>query len=98
MCLGALTLVGLLVGRVATAPDDFPVSPTFVRIMMLLVPLVYVLTAFWGIVSGVGLLQRKNWARISTIVFSTLLIVFGVFTGFVSLVFFLNAPPPTMER
>ena len=98
MGLGALTLVGLLVGSGATAPKDFPGSPTFFRAMMLLVPLVYVLPAVWGIVSGVGLLQRKNWARISTIVFSTLLIAFGVFTGFGSLIFFLNAPPPTMER
>ena len=39
---------------------------------MLATSLVYILPGIWGVVSGIGLLRLKNWARISTIVFSVL--------------------------
>ena len=40
-----------------------------------------------------GLLQLKNWARISTIVFSVLLVGFGALGMLTSMVFFLKPPP-----
>jgi len=56
-------------------------------------PLFYALPAVWGIITAVGLLQLKNWARISTIVISVLLVVFGAFGVLTSMVFFLKPPP-----
>jgi hypothetical protein len=65
--MAGLTLLGLLAGRGVTPPESFPGSPALFRTVLLLVPFRYVLPGVWGIVSGVGLLQLKNWARISTI-------------------------------
>lgn len=96
--MGALTLVGALAGTAAPAPRDFPGSTVFFKAILLMVPLIYILPAVWGIVTGIGLLQLKNWARISIIVFSILLLFFGLFTGLGSSVFFLTNPPPTLDR
>jgi hypothetical protein len=46
----------------------------------------YLLPAVWGILTGIGIWRLKNWARISMIVFSVLLILMSGFTGLVSLV------------
>jgi len=58
---------------------------------MLLVPLFYSLPAIWGIVTSVGLLQLKNWARISIIVFAALFTAMGFF-GLMSAVAFWVVP------
>jgi hypothetical protein len=65
----------------------------FFTTMRVVLPLFYALPAVWGIVTAIGLLQLKNWARISTIVFSVLLMVFGAFGVLTSMVFFLKPPP-----
>jgi hypothetical protein len=41
--------------------------------------LFYVLPAIWGIVTVVGLFRLRNWARISILVFSVLLLVMSLF-------------------
>jgi hypothetical protein len=73
--------------------NDAQLPPHFFTAMRVVLPLFYALPAVWGIVTAVGLLQLKNWARISTIVISVLLIVFGAFTILTSMVFFLKPPP-----
>ena len=79
----------------ATPPANDPrLPPMYFTMMRIVLPLFYAVPAVWGIVTAVGLLQLKNWARISTIVISILLIVFGVFGILTSMVFFLK-PPPT---
>ena len=79
----------------ATPPSNDPrLPPMYFTMMRIVLPLFYAVPAVWGIVTAVGLLQLKNWARISTIVISILLIVFGVFGILTSMVFFLK-PPPT---
>jgi hypothetical protein len=79
----------------ASPPANDPrLPPMYFTMMRIVVPLFYAVPAVWGIVTAVGLLQLKNWARISTIVISILLIVFGVFGILMSMVFFLK-PPPT---
>jgi len=64
----------------------------FFKVFRVILPLFYALPAIWGIVTAVGLLVLRNWARISTIVFSVLLIIFGAFGILTSLVFFLKPP------
>jgi hypothetical protein len=79
---------------VATPPANDPrLPPMFFTAMRVVLPLFYALPAVWGIVTAVGLLQLKNWARISTIVFSVLLMVFGAFGILSSMIFFLKPPP-----
>jgi hypothetical protein len=78
---------------VATPPANDPrLPPMFFTVMRVVVPLFYAIPAVWGILTAVGLLQLKNWARISTIVISVLLIVFGAFGVLTSMVFFLKPP------
>lgn len=94
---GALTFVGLLAGAGAP-PKDFSGSLIFFRAIVLLAPLIYILPGGWGIATATGLLQLKNWARISIIIFSVLLLAFGLITGLSSSVFFLTNPPPGLDR
>jgi hypothetical protein len=74
-------------------PSDPRLPPIFFTVMRVVLPFFYAIPAVWGIVTGVGLLQLKNWARISTIVISVVLIVFGAFGVLTSMVFFLKPPP-----
>jgi len=60
---------------------EVPLPPAFFRGILAGVSLMYGLLAVWGIASGVGLLKLKNWARISTIVFSLLLLIVGTFSA-----------------
>jgi hypothetical protein len=74
----------------AANPAQLP--PMFYKAIRFAAPLFYALPAVWGIVTAVDLLRLKNWARISTIVFSVLLIVFGGFEALTSVSFFLMPP------
>jgi hypothetical protein len=78
-----------------SAPNDARLPAMFFNVLRVALPLFYALPAVWGIVTAIGLLQVKNWARISTIIFSVLLIVFGVFGTMSSTIFFLKPPPGT---
>lgn len=94
--MAALSVVGVLAGT-ANPPSNFPGSPTFFRAILIMVPLMYRLLAALGLWSGIDLLRLKNWARISTIVFSILLIVASAFTALGSLGIFLAPPGPGMD-
>jgi hypothetical protein len=73
---------------VATPPASDPRLPRmYFTVMRVVLPFFYAIPAVWGILTAVGLLQLKNWARISTIVISVLLIVFGAFGVLTSMVF-----------
>jgi formate-dependent nitrite reductase membrane component NrfD len=63
--------------------QNIPLPPTALKALLALTSLLYILPALWGIASGVGLIRLKNWARISTIVFSVILILIGAFSGLV---------------
>jgi len=81
---GLLTLVIMMFAPIPT-PGQSPVSPTFMKAMFVLLSLFYLLPAIWGIVTSIGLFRLRNWARISIIVFSVLLLLTGVFLGAISL-------------
>jgi len=87
--------VMLAVMVLAPAPrsGQFPGPPMLFKVILLFASLMYFLPAIWGIVTGIGLWRLKNWARMSTIVFSVLLILMGGFTGLVSLVVPIPAVP-----
>ncbi len=55
--------------------------------------LVYVLPAIWGIITSIGLFCLKNWARISIIIFSVILILMGALVGVIMLLMPFPAAP-----
>ena len=78
----------LMIVVMALAPpqqEQFPVSPAVFRLMLVFAAMVYILPAIWGIITSVGLLRLSNWARISLMVFSALLILMGGFSGLMSM-------------
>jgi len=78
---------------VAPTPPNDQLPPMYFTVMRVVLPLFYALPAVWGIVTAMGLLQLKNWARISSIIFSVLLIAFGALGILTSMVFLLKPPP-----
>ncbi len=77
LLMGILTAVFAVVAPLP-AQREFPASPAFFKAMLLAASLVYILPAVWGILTSIGLLRLKNWARVSTIVFSVLLILMSI--------------------
>jgi|SRR5580658_4479823 hypothetical protein len=90
--MGILMLVAMVLVPVPRS-SAFPASPLLFRVFFVALSLVYLLPAAWGICTGVGLWRLKNWARISMIVFSVLLVLMGGFAGLVSLVMPIPASP-----
>lgn len=68
-----LLLAGLL-ALAFFAVRDVPAQPPFVRYAMIGVATFEVAFAVWGILSGIGLLRLRKWARISMLVFSGILL------------------------
>ena len=77
LLMGILTAVFAVVAPLPTQ-REFPAPPVFFKVMLLAASLICVLPAVWGILTSIGLFRLKNWARISTIVFSVLLILMGI--------------------
>ena len=83
--MGILVLVMMIMAPVSST-NPFPGSPSLFNAMLVLASLMYLLPAVWGIVTGIGLWRLKNWARVSIVVFSVLLILMGGFSGLVTLI------------
>lgn len=84
LLLGVVVLVAMLVAP-TTGFEKLP-GPSFLpNILLVFVSLMYLVPASIGIASGVGLLRLQNWARISTIVFSVVLICISVFPAVLTL-------------
>jgi hypothetical protein len=60
---------------------DFAASPAVGKWILAFAALIYILPAIWGIITSVGLFRLANWARISIIVFSVLMITMSAFAG-----------------
>jgi len=83
-------LIAMLVAP-TTGFEKLP-GPSFLpQLILIFVSLMYIVPAGIGIASGIGLLRLRNWARISTIVFSVVLICISVFPA----VLILFMPFPT---
>jgi hypothetical protein len=81
LCLCMAALVGFVMSLAPGAENLPGSSPASLKAMFFLAILMYVLLAVWGISSSIGLFRLRNWARISTILFSVLLAVMGGFSG-----------------
>jgi hypothetical protein len=80
-----IVLALLMLFASAPSSNDLPGSPMFFKVIIVGVVLIYLLLALWGILTSVGLLWLKNWARVSIIVFSVLLILMNGFGALLSL-------------
>ncbi len=77
-CVAVLTTLGsavaLGVGLLTLiVPALLPVQLAPVRTRMASIALVYIAAGVWGLGTGIGLFRRREWARISTVVFAALL-------------------------
>ena len=74
-----LTLLfgGFMAFATLVMPHQSP-QPPFIRAMLAVLTVVYFAFAIWGIVSGVGLLLLRNWARISMLIFGGILLLFTI--------------------
>ncbi|HEV7522860.1 MAG TPA: hypothetical protein VGP89_17290 [Candidatus Angelobacter sp.] len=88
----AVLIAVIMVVAPTPTPNDFPLPPQLFKAFKVMLPLFYAAPATWGILTAFGLLRLKNWARISTIVFSFLLILFGA-CGMLGAVSFFLIPP-----
>jgi len=82
LLMGVLTLVIMMFAPIPAAAQG-SVPQAFMKGIFFVLSLMYLLPAVWGLATGIGLIRLKNWARISTIVFSVLLIVGGCFGGLI---------------
>jgi hypothetical protein len=87
-------LFALLMAAVGfiSQPTPAPVTPGFLRGIMLATSLVWLGFSAWGITTAVGLFQMRNWSRWSVLTFSGLLTFFG---GFAALMMAVVPLPPT---
>jgi len=80
-----------LVDSPAGTPEN---QPVYMRYIVFFSGILFVSFAAWGIASGVGLFRRKEWARLSVIVFAVILVV----TAVPGLISFLLMPTPTIPH
>jgi hypothetical protein len=74
LCMGVLTgVMAFLIPR--------STSPAPPAAALAVAGAFYFLPGVWGLLSGIGLIRLKNWARISAIVFGVLLLLAGAFTA-----------------
>lgn len=90
--IGTLSMIGsilILLTAVLTAalsrrlPPNLehanPLTNPSIRSFMMFVVLFTIAWAVWGIATSIGIFRLKNWARLSTLVFSVLLVSGGIF-------------------
>ncbi len=75
-----MTAVTMRVQRPLPPVPDQPVAPGKPEVMLGIMAAFYLGFAIWGIVSGVGLLRLRNWARLCFAVFGSIL-SFGSLCG-----------------
>jgi hypothetical protein len=88
----ALLFGALMILAFAVTPATDSV-PAFSKVIVLVTSLIMLGLAAWGIATGINLLQLREWARISVIVFSGLLLVMAVPGLLMMLVLPLPTPP-----
>ena len=73
---GLTVLLGSLMGFASWIQPQQPAQPVFIRYVLAVSVVLYFVFAIWGIISGVGLLLLRNWARVSMLVFSGIVLCF----------------------
>jgi hypothetical protein len=87
---GVLVIVAMTVAHGSNAQQIGRMPQSFLIAIFLLV---YLAPAVWGIATSVGLFRLKPWARISMLIFSTLLVVMGCLSGLTTVLITLPTPP-----
>ena len=75
---GITLIFGALMVFVVLFVPKQPPPPPFIHAVLAFSVVVYLAFGIWGIASGVGLLLLRQWARISMLIFSVILLVFTV--------------------
>jgi Zn-dependent protease len=90
--LGSLAMIGFFVLTSAMLFTSRPktASPSGATFGLAILPAMFGVLGAWGIITGIGLLRLRTWARISILVFSGLL----AFTGLAAGALMLLAPLP----
>ena len=85
----------LAIPMIAPGPQtpNTPIPPGAFKVLMLVSSLFYIGPAIWGILTGIGLFRLKEWARISIIVFSVLLVLMVGFSGLALVLIPIPIPP-----
>ena len=79
-----MLLMAIFVARVplmapVSSSPGLPSSTAFFKAMFVGIALFFALLATWGILTSIGLFRLREWARISIIVFSVLVVLQGTF-------------------
>jgi hypothetical protein len=69
--------IGILGLSLAPQPETGPMVPAYVKSIALVSMLIFLVMAVFGVITGIGLIRLKNWARISIIAFSGITVFFG---------------------
>ena len=77
LTLGLGVLVIFLLFFFAPTRANFSGVASAPKAIFVMGALVYILPAIWGIITSIGLFCLKNWARISILIFSVILISHG---------------------
>src|SRR5947207_616788 len=75
-----LLMTAIMAFGVASLPKTSPGSPALPTAMLYVVALVYLGVAALFIVTGIGSIRAKNWARITILILSWFWLVTGVFS------------------
>jgi hypothetical protein len=78
--------------RPIVPPPGQPALPVPASLIFAVMAAAYVAVGVWGIISAIGLLRLRNWARICFVVFGSIVCVVSVFGGFGLLVASLTMP------
>jgi len=98
--MGGLIVFGSILSRNRQFPASqtaTPMSPFAAAVMLDFISAIYIAFGAWGIVSVVGLLRRRNWARQCFVAFGVILAFFslsGAFGSIVGMLFGLPSIPP----
>lgn len=91
--LGSLALLALLAIEILAfmSMRASGVVPRELEVGLRIGLVIFTILAVWGITSAIGLLLLRNWARISTIIFSALMAVMSLFSA--PMIFIVPKPP-----
>jgi hypothetical protein len=78
---GATLLTALMMVLISFWPPTPELQAPVMRAVLLVMAALCAAFGAWGLASGIGLLRRRNWARISTLVYGVLLMIGGFIAG-----------------
>jgi hypothetical protein len=90
LLLGLVTIFAMILGH-RKNPEQLGNTPF--ALVTVLLAIMYLVPSAWGICTSVGLFRLKNWARISILIFSGLLVFTAVFSSIALALIPIPTPP-----